>query len=79
MAKVNWKGDAVAAKINEALLDGTEEWLTVNVKTNSVGRTPWQEGILAGSHTVQRSEREGSWAWAGPQHPMRKGSMRMPA
>jgi hypothetical protein len=56
MPKITWNGDAVAKKINEALLDGTEEWLTVNVKTNSVGRTPWREGILAGSHTVQRSD-----------------------
>jgi hypothetical protein len=62
----------VAKKISDALLDGAEEWLTVNVKTNSVGRTPWREGILAGSHTVQRSDREVVLGVGGPAAPYAK-------
>lgn len=69
MAKVNWKGDMVAKMVNDALLDGAEEWLTANVKTNSVGRTPWREGILAGSHTVQRGESEVVLGVGGPAAP----------
>jgi hypothetical protein len=72
MAKITWHGDAVAKKIEDALLDGGEEWLTTSVKTNSVARTPWKEGILAGSHTVQRDDRSVVLGVGGPAAPYAK-------
>lgn len=72
MAKITWRGDLVAKKIEDALLDGAEEWLTAKVKTNSVARTPWKEGILAGSHTVQRGDREVVLGVGGPAAPYAK-------
>jgi hypothetical protein len=69
MARIQWHGDEIASKINEALLSGAEEWLTTSVKTNSVARTPWKEGILAGSHTVQRDDRSVVLGVGGPAAP----------
>jgi hypothetical protein len=72
MARIQWHGPEVAKKIEDALLDGGEEWLTVNVQTNSKERTPWKEGILAGSHTVQRGDREVVLGVGGPAAPYAK-------
>lgn len=69
MVTLIWRGDEVSKKVEDALLDAAEEWLTAIVKTNSVARTPWQTGTLAGSHTVQRGAREVVLGVGGPAAP----------
>jgi hypothetical protein len=69
MAKVTWRGDTVAAKINEALLDGAEEWARADVKTDAMENCPVDQGTLKGTHGVERDDRSVAVGVGGPAAP----------
>jgi hypothetical protein len=69
MAKIQWNGDAVAAKINAALLDGAEEWARVDVLTDAKENCPVDLGTLRGSHAVERDDRSVVVGVGGPAAP----------
>jgi len=69
MAKITWKGDAVAAKINKALLDGAEEWARSGVLPLADEKCPTDSGTMKGTHAVARSDSEVVMGYGGPAAP----------
>ena len=65
---VNWHGDAVASRIEKAVLDRAEEWCWL-VKASSMEKTPVDHGTLRASHVVQRGQNEVVVGVGGPAAP----------
>jgi hypothetical protein len=72
MAKVSWFGDKVADEIEKKMLDGAEEWMRGDVKTDAEEHCPVKNGILRGTHAVERGDREVVLGVGGPAAPYAK-------
>jgi hypothetical protein len=66
MVNLQWYGDKVASELEKKMLDGAEEWMRADVQPDADEHCPFKEGVLSGSHYVERKERYVVIGYGGP-------------
>ncbi len=69
MPRVSWIGDALAAKILSAAIDGAEEWARADVMPSAVENCPIDSGALRGSQAVDREDNSVIMGFGGQAAP----------